>query len=178
MENEEYEKYRTDKFPQKRMIIISCMDTRLVELLPQSMNIHNGDVKFLKTAGAIVSHPFGSVMRSIVVAVYQLKADEIFVIPHHDCGMSYVNTEEIIDKMVERDIPKDTISTIQHSGIDLENWLRGFGDVYESCRHSVSTIKNHPLIPNDVPVHGLIVAPDTGKLEVVVDGYQKLESNK
>ena len=48
VENEEYEKYRTDKFPQKRMVIISCMDTRLVELLPQSMNIHNGDVKFLK----------------------------------------------------------------------------------------------------------------------------------
>ena len=29
-------------------------------------------------------------MRSIVVAVYQLKADEIFVVPHHDCGMSAV----------------------------------------------------------------------------------------
>ena len=43
-----------DKFPQKKMIIISCMDTRLVELLPKSMNIRNGDTKNLKTAGAIV----------------------------------------------------------------------------------------------------------------------------
>src|SRR4051794_17093432 len=100
----EYKKYLSDKFPDKRMIIISCMDTRLVELLPKSMNIHNGDVKFLKTAGAIVSHPFGSVMRSIIVAVYQLKADEIFVVPHHDCGMAYVDTEEVLGKMIERDI--------------------------------------------------------------------------
>ena len=35
-------------------------------------------------------------MRSIVVAVYQLKADEIFIIPHHDCGMAAVNPDEVI----------------------------------------------------------------------------------
>lgn len=178
VENKEYEKYITDKFPQKKMIIISCMDTRLVELLPKSMNIRNGDTKILKTAGAIVSHPFGSVMRSIVVAVYQLKADEIFVIPHHDCGMSAVNPDEVIDQMIERDIPKETISIIESSGIDIKKWLHGFDDVYESLKHSVTTIKNHPLIPNNVPVHGLIIAPDTGKLEVVVDGYEQLDSAK
>ncbi len=178
VKNKEYEKYRTDKFPQKKMIIISCMDTRLVELLPKSMNIRNGDTKNLKTAGAIVSHPFGSVMRSIVVAVYQLKADEIFVIPHHDCGMSAVNPDEVIAQMIERDIPKETISIIENSGIDFQKWLHGFDDVYDSLKHSVNTIKNHPLIPKTVPVHGLIIAPDTGKLEVVIDGYQQLAETK
>lgn len=178
VETKEYEKYKSGKFPDKRMIIVSCMDTRLVELLPQSMNIHNGDTKILKTAGAVVSHPFGSVMRSIIVAVYELKADEIFVIPHHDCGMSAVNPDEIIGKMIERDIPKDTLSIIGNSGIDIEKWLHGFDDVYESCKHSVSTIKNHPLIPKNIPVHGLIIAPDTGKLEVVVDGYKQLDQAK
>lgn len=170
----EFEKYRTDKYPQKRMVIVSCMDTRLVELLPKAMNIRNGDTKILKTAGAIVSHPFGSVMRSILIAVYQLKANEIFVIPHHDCGMSAVNPEEVIDKMLEHDIPKNVISTLQNAGLEIEDWLRGFDDVYESCKHSVKTIKNHPLMPKDIPVHGLIIAPDTGKLELVVDGYKEL----
>lgn len=178
VDNKEYEKYITDKYPQKKMVIVSCMDTRLVELLPTAMNIHNGDTKILKTAGAIVSHPFGSVMRSIVVAVYQLKADEIFVIPHHDCGMSAVNPEEVIDKMIEREIPMETISIIENSGIDIKNWLHGFDDVYESLKHSVSTIKHHPLIPKNVPVHGLIIAPDTGKLELVIDGYEQLETAK
>lgn len=176
VQDKEYEKYTSGKFPEKRMIIISCMDTRLVELLPKSMNIRNGDTKILKTAGAIVSHPFGSVMRSIVVAVYQLKADEIFVIPHHDCGMSAVNPDEVIGKMIDREIPKETISIIENSGIDIKKWLHGFDDVYESLKHSVSTIKLHPLIPKTVPVHGLIIAPDTGKLEVVIDGYEHLEN--
>ena len=49
----EYKKYLSDKFPDKKMIIISCMDTRLVEFLPKSMNIHNGDRKFLKQQGRL-----------------------------------------------------------------------------------------------------------------------------
>lgn len=170
--DEEYVKYETDKFPDKRMLVLSCMDTRLVELLPKSMNIRNGDVKFLKTAGAIVSHPFGSTMRSILVAIYELHADEIFVIGHHDCGMSSVNVDSIISKMTERGIPEQTIETIENSGIHLRNFLRGFDDVSESIKNSVSVIRNHPLVPKEVPIHGLVVAPDTGKLDVIIDGYE------
>ncbi|SIC35439.1 Carbonic anhydrase [Mycobacteroides abscessus subsp. abscessus] len=70
------------------MVILTCMDTRLLELLPKAINVANGDVKIIKNAGALVAHPFGSIMRSILVAVYQLQADEVFVIGHHDCGMS------------------------------------------------------------------------------------------
>lgn len=170
--DEEYVKYETDKFPDKRMLVLSCMDTRLVELLPKSMNIRNGDVKFLKTAGAIVSHPFGSAMRSILVAIYELHADEIFVIGHHDCGMSSVNVDSIISKMTERGIPEQTIETIENSGIHLRNFLRGFDDVSESIKNSVSVIRNHPLVPKEIPIHGLVVAPDTGKLDVIIDGYE------
>lgn len=170
--DEEYVKYETDKFPDKRMLVLSCMDTRLVELLPKSMNIRNGDVKFLKTAGAIVSHPFGSTMRSILVAIYELHADEIFVIGHHDCGMSSVNVDSIISKMTERGIPEQTIETIENSGIHLRNFLRGFDDVSESIKNSVSVIRNHPLVPKEIPIHGLVVAPDTGKLDVIIDGYE------
>ena len=71
-----------------KMVIISCMDTRLVELLPKAMNMRNGDVKIIKVAGAVISHPFGSIMRSILVAVYELGADEVCVVGHHDCGMA------------------------------------------------------------------------------------------
>lgn len=174
VENKDYEKYITDKYPDKKMVIISCMDSRLVELLPKALNVRNGDTKILKTAGAIVSHPFGSVMRSIIVAVYQLNAEEIYVVPHHDCGMSAVNPNEVIAQMIDRDIPKETISIIESSGIDIQKWLHGFDDVYESVKHSVSVIKNHPLMPKNVAVHGLIIAPDTGKLEVVIDGYKQI----
>lgn len=48
-EQREYEKYQTSKFPDKKMAILSCMDTRLVELLPHAMNLRNGDVKIIKS---------------------------------------------------------------------------------------------------------------------------------
>ena len=49
------------------------MDTRLTELLPRSMNLRNGDAKIIKSAGAVVTHPFGGIMRSIIIAVYEFK---------------------------------------------------------------------------------------------------------
>src|SRR6476660_87968 len=60
-----YEALRTDRFPNKKIVVVTCMDTRLVELLPRAMDLRQGDAKVLKTAGAIVSHPFGGIMRSI-----------------------------------------------------------------------------------------------------------------
>ncbi len=93
----EYEAFKTTKFPDKRLVILSCMDTRLEELLPKAMNLRNGDFKHVKSAGAIVSHPFGSVMRSILVALYALNAEEVMVVGHYDCGMSMISAEDMLN---------------------------------------------------------------------------------
>lgn len=172
VENHEYEKYVTTKFPNKRMVILTCMDTRLLELLPKALNLGNGDAKIIKDAGAIVSHPFGSVMRSILIALYQLKAQEVLVIAHYDCGMSGLKPEPVIESMKERGISDETFETLIYSGIDINSWLKGFESVTESVEHSVNIIKNHPLMPEGVPVHGLVIDPKTGKLDLIVDGYQ------
>ncbi len=171
VEEKSYEEYKTTKFPDKRLVILTCMDTRLVELLPKSMNMKNGDVKIVKNAGAVVMHPFGSIMRSLLVAVYELQADEVLVIGHHDCGMSALNSHQIMDKMKERGIPEETFNTVNYSGIDLHEWLKGFSSVQESVSHSVEMIKNHPLMDRKIPVHGLVISPETGKLDLVVEGY-------
>ncbi|MFC0274008.1 beta-class carbonic anhydrase [Metabacillus herbersteinensis] len=172
VEKKEYEKFQTDKFPDKKLVVLSCMDTRLVELLPQAMNFRNGDIKNVKSAGAIVAHPFGSIMRSLLVAVYELNADEICVIGHHDCGMSKLDSESLLAKAMERGIPEERINMLHYSGLDLNQWLKGFDKVEDSVLDSVNTIKNHPLLPEGIPVHGLIIDPQTGKLDVVIDGYQ------
>jgi carbonic anhydrase len=170
---EKYKQFATTKFPNKKMVILTCMDTRLTELLPRALNVRNGDVKLVKNAGALVSHPFGSIMRSILVAVYQLQADEILVIGHHDCGMAGMKAEDMLSSMRDRGIKEETIDMLTYSGIDVEKWLQGFKDVSESVSHSVDMIKKHPLVAKDIPVHGLVINPETGKLDVVVDGYQK-----
>ena len=75
--NKDYEKYITTKYPDKKIAILSCMDTRLTELLPAALGIKNGDVKMIKNAGGIISHPFGSVIRSLLVAIYELGVTEV-----------------------------------------------------------------------------------------------------
>jgi carbonic anhydrase len=171
VENKRYEEFTTTKFPDKRMVILTCMDTRLLELLPKAINVANGDVKIIKNAGALVAHPFGSIMRSILVAVYQLQADEVFVIGHHDCGMSAIKPELVIEEMKKRGVEESAFETLAYSGINIEEFLQGFSSVSESVAHSADMIKKHPLMPKDVPVHGLVINPETGKLDLVVDGY-------
>ncbi|MGL4991255.1 MAG: beta-class carbonic anhydrase [Sarcina sp.] len=170
VENKSYEKYISSKTPNKQAVIVSCMDTRLTELLPKAMNIKNGDAKIVKNAGATIVHPFGSVMRSIVVAVYEFNAKDVFIVGHHKCGMSNINPHDIINTMKSRGISDDTLNTLLNSGINLNKWLQGFSSVKDSVLESVSIVKNHPLLPNDIRVHGLIIDPETGKLDLIVDG--------
>lgn len=170
VEDKKYEPYITSKYPDKHFVILTCMDTRLVELLPKAMNLRNGDVKMVKSAGATINHPFGGIMRSLLVAIYELQADEVFVVGHYDCGMSSVDPEKMISKMIDRGIKPETIELLNYSGANLNNWLCGFDDVQENVRHSVEMIKNHPLILDSIPVHGLLIDPKTGHLDVVIDG--------
>ncbi len=171
VENREYVPYQTSKFPDKKLVILSCMDTRLSDLLPRAMNLKNGDAKFIKNAGAVVSHPFGSIMRSILVAVYDLGADEICVIGHHGCGMSSINPDETIGKMISSGISRDTIDTVERVGVNLNAWLQRIDSIPDSVRESVRIIRTHPLLPKSLCVHGLVIDPETGKLDVVVNGY-------
>lgn len=175
--NKEYEQFKTTKYPDKKMVILTCMDTRLSDLLPKAMNIRHGDAKIIKNAGALVSHPFGSIMRSILVAVYSLNAKEVFVVGHHDCGMTGLSANQILDKAVLNGISKEKIDILRHAGIDIDEWLQGFANEGESVGESVSRIRNHPLFPKDVPVHGLVIDPETGKLDVIVDGYENVEGS-
>jgi carbonic anhydrase len=171
-----YEELQTDKFPDKGFVILSCMDARLVELLPRALGIKNGDVKLIKNAGALVTSPWGSVMRSLLVAVYALGAKEILIIGHHDCGMSTLNSNDVLKIVRERGIKEETISTLRYAGIDLESWLKGFDNVEDSVRITVKTVRNHPLLPADVPVHGLIIDPNTGQLDMVINGYHHMKA--
>jgi len=163
----EYEKYETDSFPNKRMVVFTCMESRLVELLPKALNIQNGDVKMLKNAGAIIRKPFDSIMKSILVAVYELKAEEIIVIGHHDCGMSKTNPSHLMDEMKVKGVPESTLETIYRSGIDLHEEFHGFDTVEKSIEQSVNIIRHHPLLPVHIKVHGLVIDPGTGKVDVV-----------
>ena len=162
-----YERYITSKYPDKKLAILSCMDTRLTELLPAALGIKNGDAKLIKNAGGIILHPFGSVMRSLLVAVYELGVKDIMVIAHTQCGACHMNEQEMIELMEKRGIKEETLETVRRCGIDLNHWLEGFHDTEESVRKTVDTIVYHPLIPPDINVYGFIIDSTTGELRAV-----------
>ncbi|WP_124068301.1 carbonic anhydrase [Clostridium sp. E02] len=163
-----YEKYLTNKYPDKKTAIVSCMDTRLTELLPAALGFKNGDAKIIKNAGGVISHPFGSVMRSILIGIYELDVREILVIGHTDCGARCTDSKNMIEIMKDRGITQADIDRIKYFGIDFDSWLGGFQDLDQSIKKSVEMIKNHPLIPEDVTVYGLVIDSETGALEQLV----------
>ncbi|MCH5218952.1 MAG: carbonic anhydrase [Muribaculaceae bacterium] len=159
-----YEPYITDKYPDKKIAIVTCMDTRIVELLPAALGIKNGDVKMIKNAGGTITHPFDSTIRSLLIAIYELGVNEIMVIGHTDCGVQGMDAGEMMHLMNERGISVETFDIINRCGIDLKKWLHGFEETAQAVHDTVELVKNHPLIPKDIVVKGYIIDSVTGKL--------------
>ena len=168
VENKEYEAYATSKYPDKRIAIVTCMDTRLTHLLPAALGIKNGDVKMIKNAGGTITNPFDSTVRSLLVAIYELGVNEVMVIGHTGCGVQGMNAAEMLHLMRERGIPEEHITLMRHCGIDLDSWLHGFDDTSAAVLETVDLVRNHPLVPADVTVRGFIIDSVTGQLDPVV----------
>lgn len=163
-----YEKYLTDKYPDKKIAIVSCMDTRLVELLPAALGLRNGDVKIIKNAGATITNPFDSTMRSLLIAVYELGVNEIMVIGHTGCGVQGMDAEEMLHTMKERGVSEEHITLMEHCGINLREWLHGFEDTDDAVRETVDLISHHPLMPPEgISVRGFVMETFSGALRPV-----------
>jgi len=104
-----------------RVVILSCMDSRLVDLLPKALNL-SSNANVIKTAGAVLSHPFGGIMRSIIVALYALSppAQEVFIVGHTDCGMGSIDPEIVVKKMQsEGKVEANTVDLLERSGMNV-----------------------------------------------------------
>ena len=153
--------------PDKKLAILTCMDTRLIELLPAALGIKNGDAKIIKNAGGTMVHPYGSVVRSLLVGILELGVEEVMVIGHTDCGVQGMVGKEMLELLEKRGIDKQHIDIVRHSGINLENWLGGFESVESSVHETVKGLKEHPLMPKDVKISGFIMNSETGLLTKV-----------
>ena len=161
----------TSKLPSRELAIFTCMDTRLVEFLEPAMGVARGEAKVIKNAGNSITGPFEATIRSLVISIFELGVKEIVVIGHLDCGLANTDSQRLIEKMLARGISRDAIKMVQK---ELENWVDHFHHPVENVEEAVLHIRNNPLIPKDVPVHGLIFNPHTGELNVVIDGYKDM----
>lgn len=165
VESKAYEPHLTDKYPDRKLAVLSCMDTRLSVLLQEALGLKNGDAKIIKNAGAVIPTPWDSAMRSLIVAVYELGVEEIMVVAHSGCGACHMSFRHFRGEMLERGVPEDNLV---RDDIDLDAWLEGFHDPEASVRNTVAGIKEHPLMPATITVRGFIMDSATGALTEIV----------
>ena len=161
-----YEPLITDKYPAKRLAVLTCMDTRLTELLPKALGLRNGDAKIIKNAGGLILSETDSAIRSLLVAIYELGVREVMVVHHSTCGACHMSYSEFKPHMLEHGIAADTLSEWEEKGI--AGWLEGFHDTEGSVRKTVAAIKEHPLVPKDITVRGFIIDSVTGELREII----------
>ena len=159
---EGYKPFVTDKYPEKKLAILTCMDTRLTVLLQEALGLRNGDAKIIKNAGGTIPTPTDSAIRSLLVAIYELGVNEVMVIHHSTCGACHMSYDEFKPHMLERGISESTLAEWEGKGIG--DWLEGFHDTEGSVRKTVAAIVNHPLVPRDVTVRGFIIDSVKGEL--------------
>ncbi len=163
LEKKEYMPYQSGKVAQKQLLVFTCMDTRLTELLHKAMGLHGGDAKFVKNAGASLIGYQDDTIRSILIALYALSINQIFVVGHYDCAMERVHGEEM-----EAMLRSSGMTDKDTKDFSVSSWLQGISGAKENVENSVHILRTHPLLPKDTKVYGLLIDPATGRLDPVV----------
>ena len=152
--------------PGRHFAILTCMDARLDPA--KYAGLSEGDAHVIRNAGGRASDV---AIRSLVISYKLLGTKEWFVIHHTNCGMELFNNEIMSDLLG---------SSLKTASIDASGWhdsCEGHGsaegkyinwltikDQQESVLEDVLRIKNHALVPSDIPVYGYIYECTTGRL--------------
>jgi carbonic anhydrase len=138
--------------PARKLAVVTCMDARLHP--SQFLGLELGDAHVIRNAGGRVSE---DAIRSLVISQRLLGTTEIAVIHHTDCGMLTFTNEQFGAK-IKDELGQDV------SGRDF----LPFGDLEQSVRDDVETLRDSLLIPKDIPIYGGIYDVKTGKVTEVV----------
>ena len=161
--------------PARRFAVLTCMDARLDPA--KFAGLSEGDAHVIRNAGGRASD---DAIRSLVISYKLLGTREFFVIHHTNCGMEFFTNEVI------RDLLNSSLETAELTSSGFRDVGKGPGsragefiewltiqDQKQAVRDDVDRIRNHPLVPKSIPVHGYIYDVHTGKL-VEVEGARAL----
>jgi carbonic anhydrase len=138
--------------PGRRAAVLVCMDARIDPA--KALGLEEGDAHVIRNAGGRASD---DAIRSLVISYKLLGTREFLVIHHTDCGMLTFSNEQLRDQL-KQDLGADA------SAIDF----LPFGDLDQSVRDDVATIRSSPLIPQDITVRGFVYDVGSGQLREVV----------
>ncbi|HDX9654937.1 carbonic anhydrase [Bacillus wiedmannii] len=159
----------------KKVLLLTDIEHGIEPTIQQVTNIQQENMLTIHSYDSVIVHPYGDIMRSIIIAIYEENVEEIFVVGIEDKETSSVNLQ------TQNDFIKDNIELDylfkncmpEFSSGSLNAWLSGQENVSENIEKSIDMIRNHPLVPSDIKVHGFMI-DRTGEKEMVV----KIATNK
>jgi len=147
------------------VIALTCIDPRLNALFPNVLGIPAEQFIWLRNAGNIITSPLSSTMRSLALACAVKGGREIAIIGHTDCQVCKTTTMVLLDKLKELGVERHLLPE------NVNEFFGMFGGERQGVIKACDFVRHSPLIGPKIPVHGLLVDIETGKLEWVVNGY-------
>ena len=148
------------------VVALTCIDARLNKLFPAVLGVPEDQFIWLRNSGNIIFEPMSSMMRTLAMACAIKGGKEIAIIGHTDCLVAKTNTTQLLERF-------KALGVERHA---LPDNLNEFFGIFSSERQNVikacETARHSPLIGPRIPVHGLLVDVQSGKLEWLVNGYQ------
>ncbi len=145
---------------------LTCIDVRLNPLLPEVLGVPQDQFIWLRNAGNVLTGPLSSTMRSLALACAVKSAEEICIIGHTDCQVCKTTTMQLLERLknlgVERHLLPDNVN--EYFGL--------FASERQNVHKACDLVRHSPLIGPKVPVHGLMLDVEIGKLEWLVNGYE------
>ncbi|OYD93315.1 carbonic anhydrase [Nostoc sp. 'Peltigera membranacea cyanobiont' 210A] len=141
----------------KRLWVLACMDERLP--VEKALGIGEGDAHIFRNAGGLVTD---DAIRSAMLTTQFFGTKEIIVINHTECGMMTASGDFLSEVLRNQGIDVDRVNLDPAlpelklpKGV-FSKWIKTFTDVDEICTEQVQLLRNSPLIPQDVVIHGYI----------------------
>lgn len=151
------------------VVALTCIDPRLNQLIPESLGIREEQFIWLRNAGNIITGPVSSTMRSLALACAVKGGKEIAIIGHTDCQVCKTTMLQLLERFRGLEVERAKLPE------NLNEFFGLFASERQNVIRATEFVRQSPLIGPRVPVHGLLMEITTGKLEWLVNGYQKLE---
>lgn len=148
------------------VIALTCIDPRLNALFPGALGLPADKFIWLRNAGNIIFDPMSSMTRTLALACAVKGGKEIAIIGHTDCLVGKTTTMQLLERFKVLGIERAALPD------NLNDFFGIFSSERQNVIKSCDLVRHSPLIGPKVPVHGLMVDVQTGKLEWVVNGYQ------
>jgi carbonic anhydrase len=151
------------------IIALTCIDVRLNPLLPEVLGVPKEQFIWLRNAGNIITSPLSSTMRSLAMACAIKGGKEIAIIGHTDCLVGKTTTMELIERLGALGVERQQLPP------NVNEFFGTFSSERANVIKAADLARHSPLIGPKIPVHGLVVDIETGRVEWLVNGYQTLE---